>query len=55
MVQPLKRYPDESINVNAGPIRSFAESYHQMLEDIIDTMKEHSLDALSAIEIGYPY
>lgn len=55
MVQPLKRYPDESINVNAGPVRSFGESYTQMLEDIIDTMKEHDLDALSAIQIGYAY
>jgi len=55
MVQPLKRYPDDSININAGPIRSFKESYKAMLEDIIDTMKEHNLNALSAIQIGYPY
>lgn len=55
MVQPLKKYPDESINVNAGPVRSFKESFQSMLEDILDTMKEHNLDALSAIEIGYPY
>ncbi len=55
MVQTLKQYPDESINVNAGPIRSFGESYQQMVEDLIDTMKAHTLDALSAIQIGYPY
>jgi len=55
MVQPLKRYPDNSINVNAGPVRSFKEGYKSMLEDIIDTMKEHNLNALSAIQIGYPY
>ena len=55
MVQKLKRYPDESINVNAGPIRGFGKSYQDMLEDIVDTMKEHNLEALSAIEIGYPY
>jgi len=55
MVQPLKYYPDESININAGPIRGFGESYKQMVEDIIDTMKEHQLNALSAIQIGYPY
>ncbi len=55
MVQVLKQYPDESINVNAGPVRNFTGSYEQMLEDIIDTMKAHNLDSLSAIEIGYAY
>ena len=55
MVQPLKRYPDESINVNAGPVRSFGESYTQMRQDIIDTMEAEGLEALSAIQIGYAY
>jgi len=55
MVQPLKYYPDESININAGPMRGFGESYKQIVEDIIDTMKEHDLKGLSAIQIGYPY
>jgi len=55
MVQPLKYYPDTSININAGPVRGFKESYEQMVEDIIDTMKEHDLKGLSAIQIGYPY
>ena len=55
MVQQIKYYPDTSININAGPIRRFKESYRDMLRDIIDTMKEHNLNALSAIQIGYPY
>ncbi len=55
MVHPLKRYPDESINVNAGPVRSFKESYKSMVQDLIDTAKEHNLKALSAIQIGYAY
>jgi len=55
MIQPLKRYPDESINVNSGPVRSFKESYKDMVQDLIDTATEHNLDALSAIQIGYPY
>jgi len=55
MVQPLKYYPDDSININAGPMRGFGESYQQMVEDLIDTMKEHNLEGLSAIQIGYPY
>jgi peptide deformylase len=55
MVKPLKYYPDESINVNAGPIRDFGKSYKDMKQDIIETMREHNLDGLSAIQIGYPY
>ena len=55
MVQPLKYYPDTSININAGPVRGFSESYLTMVEDIVDTMKEHQLEGLSAIQIGYPY
>ena len=55
MIQPLKYYPDESININAGPVRGVGESYKQMVEDLIDTMKEHNLNGLSAIQIGYPY
>jgi len=55
MVQPLKYYPDTSININAGPVRGVGESYQQMVEDLIDTMKEHNLKGLSAIQIGYPY
>ncbi len=55
MVQPLKYYPDTSININAGPMRGFGESYQQMVEDLVDTMKEHQLQGLSAIQIGYPY
>lgn len=55
MVQPIKYYPDTSININAGPMRGFGESYKQMVEDIIDTMKEHDLEGLTAIQIGYPY
>ncbi len=55
MVHTPKQYPDESININAGPIRGFGESYQQIVEDLIDTMKAYELDSLSAIEIGYPY
>ncbi len=55
MVKPLKYYPDTSININAGPIRGFKEEYQSMLTDIIDTMKAHNLQGLSAIQIGYPY
>jgi len=55
MIQPLKRYPDESINVNSGPVRGFKDSYRDMLQDLVDTATEHNLEALSAVQIGYPY
>ena len=55
MIQALKKYPDESINLNSGPVRSFKDSYKDMLQDLIDTASEHNLEALSAIQIGYPY
>ncbi len=52
MVQPIKYYLDSSININTGHVGSFKESYKEMITDIIDTMKEHNLNALSAIQIG---
>lgn len=55
MIQPLKKYPDDSINILSGPIRNFKETLPNILEDMIDTMESDSLDALSAIQIGYPY
>ena len=55
MVQPLKYYPDDSINILSGPMRGRGETLDNILEDMIDTMKANSLDALSAIQIGYPY
>jgi len=55
MIQTLKYYPDTSINVNAGPVRDFKESYLLIYEDIVDTMKEKELTALSAIQIGHLY
>jgi peptide deformylase len=55
MIQTLKYYPDTSINVNAGPVRDFKESYQLIYEDIVDTMKANTLSALSAIQIGHFY
>ena len=55
MIQPLKKYPDESINLNSGPVRSFKDNYTDMVQDLVDTATEHNLDALSAVQIGYPY
>ncbi len=56
MIQKIKQYPDESINVNSGPVANFrSETIRNILNDLKDTAVEHNLEALSAIEIGYPY
>ena len=55
MVQPLVIYPDERVNISCTDVRKFNETLENVLEDMIDTMKEHNLEALSAIQIAYPY
>jgi peptide deformylase len=55
MIKELKRYPDDSVNVNAGPIRGFGKEYQELLQNLIDTATYHKLDALSAIQIGEAY
>ncbi len=55
MVQPLVIYPDERVNIACTDVRSFDETLENLLQDMIDTMKEHNLEALSAIQIAYPY
>ncbi len=55
MIKELKRYPDASVNVNAGPIRGFGEKYQELVQDLIDTATYHKLNALSAIQIGEAY
>ena len=55
MIKELKRYPDDSVNVNAGPIRGFNKEYEELLQNLIDTATYHKLDALSAIQIGEAY
>ncbi len=55
MVQPLVIYPDERVNISCTDVRSFNDTLANVLEDMIDTMKEHQLEALSAIQIAYPY
>jgi peptide deformylase len=55
MSTPLKYFPDTSINVNAGPIRDFNEHYPKLYQEIVESMKEHQLDGLTAIQIGHPY
>ena len=55
MVQPLLKYPDPRIRLISGNVRFFNESLHDIIEDMIDTMKANGLEALSAIQIGIQY
>jgi peptide deformylase len=55
MIKELKKYPDDSVNVNAGPIRGFNKEYQELLDNLIDTATYHKLEALSAIQIGQAF
>ena len=55
MVKELVVYPDERINIACTDVRKFDEKLNQLLQDIKDSINEYKLEALSAIQIGYPY
>lgn len=55
MVQKLVIYPDERVSIACTDVRSFNQTLWDVIEDIRDTMIEHDLDALAAIQIAYPY
>ena len=55
MVQKLVIYPDPRINSTSTDVRQFNQVLWDVLEDMKDTMIEHGLKALSAIQIAYPY
>ena len=55
MVQKLVIYPDPRINSTSTDVRQFNQTLWDVLEDMKDTMIEHDLKALSAIQIAYPY
>lgn len=55
MVLELLKYPDERIRLISGNIRFFDESLHNIITDMVDTMKANGLEALSAIQIGIQY
>ncbi len=54
MVKELTVYPDDRI-LACGDVRGFDESVGRLFDDIIETMKHHDLDALSAIQVGHPF
>jgi len=55
MIQPLLKYPDSRIRIISIDVRLFNDELHQWINDMIDTMKAHNLDALSAIQIALQY
>jgi len=55
MVQDLLVYPDDRINCTSTDVRTFDKVLWDIIEDMKDTMREHNLTALSAIQIAYPY
>ena len=55
MVQKLLIYPDDRINCTSTDVRTFNQTLWDIIEDMKDTMQEHKLSALSAIQIAYPY
>ena len=55
MVQKLVVYPDARINSTSTDVRTFNETLWDILQDMKDTMEEHNMDAMAAIQIAYPY
>jgi peptide deformylase len=54
MVKELIVYPDDRI-MATGDVRGFDESVGRLFDDIIDTMKAHNLEALSAMQVAHPF
>lgn len=55
MIQNLITYPNPTIRLISANVRFFNDELKQWINDMIDTMKAHDLDALSAIMIGIQY
>jgi peptide deformylase len=55
MVKELVIFPDDRVNIACTDVRKFDEELDELLQDMKDTMEANGLDALSAIQIAYPY
>jgi len=55
MVQPLVIYPDDRMNCASTDVRTFNQTLWDVIDDMSDTMKEHHIDAMAAMQISYPY
>ncbi len=54
MIKELIVYPDDRI-MACGDVRGFDKSVGKLFDDIIETMKAHDLDALSAMQVAHPF
>jgi peptide deformylase len=54
MIRDLVVYPDQRITVISSVVRFFNEELCKLLEDMKDTMNEHKVDGLIAIQIAVP-
>ena len=55
MVKELVIYPDDRVNIACTDVRKFDKELDELLQDMKDTMEANGLDALSAIQIAFPY
>ncbi len=55
MIRNIIKYPDPAIRLISANVRFFDENLQAQIGDMIDTMKEYNLEALSAILIGIQY
>jgi peptide deformylase len=55
MTRNLIKYPDPTIRLISANVRLFDDELKGWITDMIDTIKEHNLVALSAILIGIQY
>ncbi len=54
MIRDLVVYPDKRIGIVSTDVRVFDDELIELLEDMKDTMNEHKVDGLSAIQIAVP-
>jgi peptide deformylase len=55
MVQKLVIYPDDRVNCTSTDVRTFNETLFNVIQDMRDTMEANHIEAMSAMQIAYPY
>jgi peptide deformylase len=55
MIQKLVIYPDDRVNCTSTDVRTFNQTLWDVIEDMSNTMDEHDLEAMAAMQIAYPY
>jgi len=55
MVKDLVIFPDDRVNIACTDVRKFDKELDTLLQDMKDTMEANGLNAMSAIQIAFPY